>query len=74
MIYFNHAATTYPKPQCVLEAVARSLGDVPESQYRSVSCGEYKEDVIKLCRGNLARLFHIENRKGFFLQVVLLRH
>ena len=67
MIYLNHAATTYPKPQRVLEAVARSLNDVPESQYRSVSCGEYKEDIIGLCRGNLARLFHIENPERIFL-------
>lgn len=66
MIYLNHAATTYPKPQCVREAVARSLEDVPESQYRSVSCGEYKEDVIKLCRGNLARLFHIREPERIF--------
>ncbi len=67
MIYLNHAATTYPKPQRVLEAVARSLNDVPESQYRSVSCGEHKEDIIGLCRGNLARLFHIENPERIFL-------
>lgn len=66
MIYLNHAATTYPKPQCVLEAVARSLNDVPESQYRSVSGGEHKESMIKLCRGNLARLFHIENQERIF--------
>lgn len=66
MIYFNHAATTYPKPRRVLEAVARSLENVPDSQYRSVSCGEYKENVTKLCRGNLARLFHIENPERIF--------
>lgn len=50
MIYLNHAATTYPKPQQVLEAVARSLEGVPQSQYRGVSAGEYKEDIRKLCR------------------------
>ncbi len=66
MVYLNHAATTYPKPRRVLEAVAHSLEDVPESQYRSVSCGEHKENIMKLCRGNLARLFHIENPERIF--------
>ena len=66
MIYLNHAATTYPKPQQVLEAVARSLEGAPQSQYRGVSAGEYKEDIRKLCRGNLARLFQIEKTERIF--------
>lgn len=67
MIYLNHAATTYPKPQAVCEAVARSLREPPRSQYRGVANTEYGEDVGKLCRENLARLFHIrEPRRIFF--------
>ncbi|MDE6923764.1 MAG: aminotransferase class V-fold PLP-dependent enzyme [Acetatifactor sp.] len=66
MIYFNHAATTYPKPQRVYEAVARSLREPPESQYRSVAYGEHKEDTLKLCRDNLARLFQVEKPERIF--------
>ena len=66
MIYLNHAATTYPKPVSVLEAVAHSLEDVPQSQYRSAVAGDHRRDVSKLCRGNLARLFQIENPERIF--------
>ena len=66
MIYLNHAATTYPKPPGVLEAVAYTLESAPWSQYRGVSAGEYREDGIKLCRENLARLFHIGNPERIY--------
>lgn len=66
MLYLNHAATTYPKPGQVLEAVARSLEDAPQSQYRGVEAGEHRKDVTKLCRGNLARLFQIGNPERIF--------
>lgn len=59
MVYLNHAATTYPKPQTVLEAVARSIAEPPASQYRGAVPAQYSEDIMKLCRENLARLFHI---------------
>ncbi len=66
MIYLNHAATTYPKPQVVQEAVARSIQEPPQSQYRGVAGSVYGEDVGKLCRENLARLFHIREPKRIF--------
>ena len=66
MIYLNHAATTYPKPPGVPEAVAKALESAPQSQYRGVSAGEYGEDRIKLCRENLARLFQIGNPERIF--------
>lgn len=34
MIYLNNAATSYPKPSCVKEAVQACLEDVPASQFR----------------------------------------
>jgi len=66
MIYLNHAATTYPKPRQVLEAVACSLEGPPQSQYRSAVYGEQGEDVAELCRGSLARIFHIGNPERIF--------
>ena len=63
MAYLNNAATTYPKPEVVKQAVARSLDDLPTSQYRGtvgndIDCVDWE----KLCRENLARLFQIKEK------------
>ena len=66
MIYLNHAATTWPKPQQVLDAAAQSLRELPASQYRGATYNEHTQDTGKLCRGNLARLFQIEEPERIF--------
>ncbi len=58
IVYLNNAATTYPKPQCVLSAHAAALCAVPVSQYRSTADCEGK-DVFEECRTSIGRLLHI---------------
>lgn len=57
MIYLNNAATTYPKPEIVIQAVNQYLTNPPVHAKRSgYSRGS---DVIGGCRTKLAALFHI---------------
>lgn len=58
IVYLNNAATTYPKPQCVLDAHAAALCAVPASQYRSAADCTGK-DVFEKCRTSIGRLLHI---------------
>jgi cysteine desulfurase family protein len=64
VIYFNNAATTYPKPKQVTEAVARCIEEVPEAQFRNSASGH--GSILNKCRENLARLFHIEEPDRIF--------
>lgn len=64
MIYFNQAATTYPKPQCVLEAHAVALQQVPTGQFRGSSTGE--ADCFEKCRRNLAVLLGVRESDRIF--------
>ena len=58
MIYLNNAATSYPKPSCVKEAVQACLEDVPASQFRGgMQIG--KKDIEEACRERLGRLLGI---------------
>jgi len=54
-IYFNNAATTYPKPPPVLAAVERALRALPTESGRC-SGGS---DPTTLCRAQLAQLFDV---------------
>ncbi|MCD8202988.1 MAG: aminotransferase class V-fold PLP-dependent enzyme [Prevotella sp.] len=58
MIYLNNAATTYPKPQCVTEALVSAWALPPESPYRSTSY-QGENDVLTACRKNLGKMFGI---------------
>ena len=66
MIYLNHAATTWPKPSRVIEAVARAMRESPETQYRGSSPEGNHKDSRRLCRGNLARLFGVKKPERIF--------
>lgn len=66
MVYLNHAATTYPKPQCVIDSAVQAMTCLPQAQYRGVSDTNENKNWIKLCRGNLARLFQVENPERIF--------
>jgi cysteine desulfurase family protein len=57
VIYFNNAATTYPKPKPVIKAVTSCIEEVPEAQFRNNVDGY--GSILSQCRENLARLFHI---------------
>ena len=65
MIYLNNAATTYPKPQCVLDAHAAALSNPPSGQFRS-SGSFLKEDVFTRCRKQLGKLFGIHQPERIF--------
>lgn len=65
MIYLNNAATTYPKPQCVLDAHAAALCALPDSQYRSAA-QSFGIDVFTACRESLGKLFHITDTDRIF--------
>lgn len=65
MIYLNQAATTYPKPQCVLEAHTASLYSGPVGQFRSSSTAK-EPDIFEKCRCSLGTLFGIKEWKRIF--------
>ena len=61
MIYFDNAATTMRKPDCVIEAVTRALGSLGNSG-RGVHSGALNASrVIYDARMALAQLFHAES-------------
>lgn len=66
MVYLNHAATTYPKPDVVKDSVMRTIGEPPQAQYRSASVSASYQDVLKECRSGLAQLFHISDPNRIF--------
>lgn len=60
MIYLNNAATSFPKPPCVVEAVTSALERTPYHHARAGfehgTC-----DVLADCRKRLCELFHAED-------------
>ena len=66
MIYLNQAASSWPKPELVRITVREVLEAPPQAQYRSASQTIREKDYMKLCRGNLARLFGVENPERIF--------
>lgn len=60
MIYLNNAATSFPKPKAVLEAVTKILSNVPFHASR-VGVDIQQEDIIFACRQKLAQLFNAPN-------------
>ena len=64
MIYLNNAATTYPKPPTVLEAVTAALANPPVSSLRSNLSS--RDDVVTGLRQALGRLFNISDYERIF--------
>lgn len=64
MIYLNNAATSYPKPPSVLEAVTAALACPPVSPMRS-SLPQGK-DLLTELRQKLGRLFNISDWERIF--------
>ncbi len=65
MIYLNNAATTYPKPRCVTEAMAVAWQSPPESPFRSTSY-DGENDVMTACRKNLGSLLGISDYERIY--------
>lgn len=63
MIYLNNAATTYPKPACVQQAVNTAMSALPREGQRSTFGGE---NETELCRAALAPLFGVQNPQRLF--------
>lgn len=64
MIYLNNAATTYPKPPAVLEAVATALANPPVSGLRSNLTAA--DDLMTALRRSLGQLFNIGDYERIF--------
>lgn len=60
MIYLNNAATSYPKPQIVIDTVAECL-TMPVVHAARTGFEREKDDIIYLCRENLAKLFNVSD-------------
>ena len=65
MVYLNQAATTYPKPQCVLDAHAAALMAPPSGQFRSAG-SLHTCDVFEHCRKLLGELLDIHEKDRIF--------
>jgi len=65
MIYLNNAATTYPKPQCVLDAHAAALTNPPSGQFRSSGFFD-RADIFTQCRKALSALLGISDYERIF--------
>jgi cysteine desulfurase/selenocysteine lyase len=64
-IYLNNAATSYPKPERVINAVKECIYSVPFHSLRA----EYdmtEGDVVSSCREKLAGFFNVDNPRDIF--------
>ncbi|MFH0733283.1 MAG: aminotransferase class V-fold PLP-dependent enzyme [bacterium] len=59
-IYLNNSATSFPKPQEVINAVKRNLEELPFHHART-GFGHECADVFMECRKLLASLFNVQN-------------
>ncbi len=57
MIYFNNAATSFPKPQCVIDAVKEYLNTAPCHSART-GIDNDSDDIVFSARQKLAELFN----------------
>ena len=64
MVYLNNAATSYPKPAAVREAVARAMSELPPGQFRGAI--QDSGDIFGLCRKNLGALMGIADTDRIF--------
>ncbi len=64
-VYLNNAATSYPKPQCVLDIVNERLKNLPSGQFRSTNTHEGCDDA-DLCRKRLEKILGVEDTGRIF--------
>ena len=65
MIYLNQAATSYPKPQCVLDAHAVALRDLPGFQFRSAT-NLSNQDVEGCCQKAMGQILGVQDSHRIF--------
>ena len=65
MIYLNNAATSWPKPQCVIDTLVRYAQGMPGGQQRS-SLGDEEENCMEACRRSLGRLLGVKRWDRIF--------
>lgn len=61
--YFNNAATTWPKPECVIQAVRNYFDNPPINSARHCNCIKNKEDIDLVCKRKIAEFFHVDTDK-----------
>ena len=65
MIYLNNAATSWPKPQCVIDTLVRYAQGIPDGQMRS-SLETEEENIMEACRRSLSRLLGVKRWDRIF--------
>ena len=65
-VYLNNAATSYPKPQCVLDIVNERLKNLPSGQFRSTNTHEGCDYDADLCRKRLEKILGVEDTGRIF--------
>ena len=67
MIYLNHAASSFPKPEEVVQAVTEALQCPPLGQYRSVFDSRGQEGDITSClRKRMGEILGVSNPERIF--------
>lgn len=57
--YLNNAATSYPKPLQVQEAIVGALQNLPNEASRSCNCTSEQNDLANICRGTVLNFFSL---------------
>ncbi|MDD7642771.1 MAG: aminotransferase class V-fold PLP-dependent enzyme [bacterium] len=65
MIYLNSAATSYPKPACVVEAYTKSINALPSAQFRSAGIFD-NSDLFMQTRERLGKIFGIRQTENIY--------
>lgn len=67
VIYFNNAATTFPKPYCVDSRIIRSLDSPPIDSMRVCNCKKNNDDLDLLCKDAVSKFFNLQNNYDVIL-------
>jgi selenocysteine lyase/cysteine desulfurase len=63
LYYFNNAATSWPKPQQVINTINQSLLKPSINSSRHCNCITKEDDVDIVCKNTIANLFNVDNEK-----------
>lgn len=68
MLYFDHAATSFPKPQCVIDACTEALKHAGNPGRGAHEAALWSSRCLYRTRESLARLFHCDPMGTAFMQ------